>query len=649
MCGIFGYVGEKNAAPILLEGLRKLEYRGYDSAGMYIPGSVPIKAVGEIANLTAKVPKDLPGTTGIAHTRWATHGPPTEANAHPHTDASAQIAIVHNGIIENFRELKEGLLTQGITFNSDTDTEVLAKLIGEHYKTEKNVLTAVGTALQKVRGTYGLMVSAKDTPNEIVVARMGSPVVLGIASDGMLISSDPSALLSYTKDVVYLEDGELAVVTKDAYTLQTSTGTKLERVSQTIEWSAEAVQKQGNEHFMLKEIMEAPEVILNTIRGRVQAAEGLVKLGGLEAVLPELQALNRLVIVGCGSAYYAGQVGRYMLEEYAGLPVEVEVASEYRYKVNAQERRQGESVLTERRSPGGEGALGYKVNAQERREGALGYKNNLQTGKTAVLAVTQSGETADTLASIRKAKAAGMLTLGIVNAVGSTIARETDAGVHNHAGPEIAVASTKAFISQLTVFVLLTVLIGRENGTIAQAEAQTILSDLERLPEIAKNYLADTTAVEAVAQKYAHYTNAMYIGRKLHAPLAYEGSLKLKEVTYIHAEAYAGGELKHGSIALLDEHFPVIALVPQDEVYEKMISNIEEVKARSAPVLAIASEGDTHITEIADDVLYVPKVHPILQPILTTIPLQLLAYHIGIQKGLNVDRPRNLAKSVTVE
>lgn len=605
MCGIFGYVGSKTAAPILLDGLRTLEYRGYDSAGIYIPGQAPIRAVGPIDNLAAKITTTIPGTTGIAHTRWATHGPPTERNAHPHTDASGQIAIVHNGIIENFRELKEGLVAQGLPFTSDTDTEVLAKLIGSFY--QGDLKKAVQKALQNVRGTYGLMVASKLHPGMIIAARMGSPVVIGLVADGNLVASDPSALLVHTKDVVYLEDGDMAVVTKDTYTISTIAGAKVARPAETIAWDLEAVQKQGYEHFMLKEIYEAAEVIKNTTRGRIIAQKGLVKLGGLEVVLNQIKDLDRLVIVGCGSAYYAAQVGRYMLEEYAGIPVEVELGSEYR------------------------------------------YKKNLLTGKSAVLAVTQSGETADTLASIRKAKAAGLLTLGIVNTVGSTIARETDAGVHNHAGPEIAVASTKAFLSQLTVFVLLTVLIGRENGTMSQAEGIEILSGLEALPEIIDRYLQQESAIDAIADKYAQYDHAMFIGRKFHTPIAYEGSLKLKEVTYIHAEAYAGGELKHGSIALLDERFPVIALAPQDDVYEKMISNIEEAKARSAPILALATEGDTHIQAVADDVLYIPKVHPILQPIVTTIPLQLLAYKVGVEKGLNVDRPRNLAKSVTVE
>jgi glucosamine--fructose-6-phosphate aminotransferase (isomerizing) len=568
-------------------------------------GQKPIKAVGPIANLAELVPENFPGTTGIAHTRWATHGAPTKANAHPHTGAEGSIAIVHNGIIENFRELKEGLLAQGIIFTSETDTEVLAKLIGSLYSGD--LKKAVQAALKRVRGTYGLIAASEADPHQVIVARMGSPVVLGLSDEGNFVSSDPSALLQYTKNVVYLEDGDMAVVTLDSYTISTIAGAAVTRVPETVDWDVESIQKQGYEHFMLKEINEAAEVIKNTTRGRMITKEGKVKLGGLEVVLDQIKGLDRLIIVGCGSAYYAAEVGRYMLEEYAGIPVEVEFGSEYR------------------------------------------YKNNLQTGKTAVLAITQSGETADTLASIRKAKAAGLLTLGIVNTVGSTIARETDAGVHNHAGPEIAVASTKAFLSQLAVLVLLTVLIGRENGSLPKVEATTILTGLQKLPAVIDAYLKDVRDIDLIAKKYANYSNAMFIGRKFHAPIADEGALKLKEVTYIHAEAYAGGELKHGSIALLDKHFPVIAIAPQDDVYAKMVSNIEEAKARSAPTLVIATKGDITMKEVADDVLYIPKVHPILQPIITTIPLQLLAYKIGIEKGLNVDRPRNLAKSVTVE
>ncbi|MCA9358998.1 glutamine--fructose-6-phosphate transaminase (isomerizing) [Candidatus Kaiserbacteria bacterium] len=604
MCGIFGYVGKKPAAPILIEGLKTLEYRGYDSAGIFVPGFGVVKSVGPIANLEKKITSDIKGDSGIAHTRWATHGPPTELNAHPHLDMSGSVALVHNGIIENFRELKESLVVQGVTFKSDTDTEVLIKLIGSLYA--GNLYEAVKNALKRVRGTYGILVQDEHRPDVIVAARMGSPIVLGVGADGNFVSSDPSALLTHTKKVIYLNDGECAVIKKDSYEILNLAGKKLQKNPETVEWDLESVQKQGYEHFMLKEIFEAGEVIESTIRGRLILEKGKVRLGGMDAVLPKLASLNRLVIVGCGSAYYAGQVGRCMLEEYAGLPVEVELGSEYR------------------------------------------YKRNLSDKKTAVLAVTQSGETADTLASLRSAKKLDLLTLGIVNVVGSTIARETDAGVYNHAGPEVAVASTKAFISQLVVFAMLTVLIAREKG-MSQAEAKKILDELNALPSVIKKYLSDTKDIKKIAKKYSGYKNAMYIGRKFHAPIASEGSLKLKEVTYIHAEAFAGGELKHGSIALLDKDFPVIAIAPKDDVYEKMISNIEEVKARSAPILAIATEGDSHITDVADDVIFIPKVHPILQPIVSTIPLQLLAYYVGVEKGLNVDRPRNLAKSVTVE
>ncbi len=604
MCGIFGYVGTRTVEPLLIEGLRTLEYRGYDSAGIFVAGYGAVKAVGPIDNLAKRITETIGGTSGIAHTRWATHGEPTEANAHPHSDMSGSIWIVHNGIIENYREIKEELVAQGMTFTSQTDTEVLAKLIGSLYT--GNLLDAVTQSLRMVRGTYGLAVMSERNPSEIVVARMGSPIVLGIGKDGHFVSSDPSALLAHTKDVVYLDDGEIALITKDGYTVISLAGEEREKIPEKVEWDFEAVQKQGYEHFMLKEIFEAPEVIKNTIRGRLQTEKGRAKLGGLESVLEELATLNRLQIVGCGSAYYAGMVGRYLLEEYAGLPTDVELASEYR------------------------------------------YKRNIPDKKSAVLAVSQSGETADTLASIRSAKNMGLLTLGIINAVGSTIARETKAGVHNHAGPEIAVASTKAFISQLTVFVLLTLLVGRERG-MTQAQGTEIGEALENLPEVLKKVLTQAPLIKSIAEKFAHHTDAIFIGRKFHTPIAHEGSLKLKEVAYIHAEAYAGGELKHGPIAMLDTDFPIIALCPQDDVYEKMISNIEEVKARKAPILAFATEGDVHINELAADVVFMPKVHPIVQPIVTTVYLHLFAYYVGVAKGLNVDRPRNLAKSVTVE
>ncbi|HEY0964280.1 MAG TPA: glutamine--fructose-6-phosphate transaminase (isomerizing) [Candidatus Paceibacterota bacterium] len=604
MCGIFGYVGTRTAAPILLEGLRTLEYRGYDSAGLFVPQFGVVKAVGPIDELNKKITTTIAGTSGIAHTRWATHGAPTETNAHPHLDMSGSVAVVHNGIIENYREIKEGLKVRGITFVSDTDTEVLAKLIGTFYNGD--LLSAVRHALSSVHGTYGIAVQSVHEPGTIIVARMGSPIVLGLASDGNFVSSDPSALLIHTKDVVYLEDGECAVLKGDSYKIFTIRGETRTRQPETITWDVESVQKQGFDHFMLKEIFEAPQVIENTLRGRLMPDKGRVKLGGVEMVKDQLKSLQRLTIVGCGSAYYAGLIGRLMLEEYAGLPVEVELGSEYRYKTH------------------------------------LPDKNG------AVLAITQSGETADTLASVRAAKQERLLTLGIVNVVGSTIARETTAGVYNHAGPEVAVASTKAFISQLVVLVLLTIFIGRERG-MSKEEGEAITAGLQELPRIIEKCLAQAASIESIAKKYAGYRDAMFIGRKFHTPIAFEGSLKLKEVTYIHGEAYAGGELKHGSIAMIDSDFPVIAIAPVDDVYEKMVSNIEEVRARKAPVLLITTEGNQAATSLADDVIYVPKAHPILQPIVSIIPLQLLAYYIGVAKELNVDRPRNLAKSVTVE
>lgn len=606
MCGIFGYVGNRDAQAILLGGLRMLEYRGYDSAGVYVAGTGVAKVVGKVAVLEEKLATSpLRGVAGIAHTRWATHGEPSEVNAHPHTDASETLWLVHNGIIENFQEIKEGLVAQGIHCTSHTDTEVLTKLIGTLYA--GSLREAVCAALQIVRGTYGIAVMSERVPHEIVVARMGSPIVLGVGEEEYYVSSDPSALLSHTRQVVYMEDGEIATVTTAGYEITTIQGKKQSKKPEMIDWDASVIQKNGFEHFMLKEIFEGPVVIENTIRGRILADNSGVKLGGLESYVAQITTLERLLIVGCGSAYYAGQVGKLMLEEYAGIPVEVELGSEYRYK-----RR---------------------------------FKNS----NGALLAVTQSGETADTLASVRAAKAMGMLTLGIVNSVGSTIARETDAGVHNHAGPEIAVASTKAFLSQLTVFVLITVLVGRANGTLSKAETKEILAGVRDLPTAIAGILKEADVIKIIAQKYASYSNMMYIGRKFHAPIAYEGSLKLKEVSYIHAEAYAGGELKHGSIALLGPDFPVFALVPDDDVREKMLSNIEEVKARKSPVIALICEGDTVATALADDVIMIPKVHPMLQPIVSTVPLQLFAYYVGVAKGLDVDQPRNLAKSVTVE
>lgn len=604
MCGIFGYIGNHTAEPVLVDALRTLEYRGYDSAGIFVPGYGAVKAVGPIDNLAKKITETIPGTSGIAHTRWATHGEPTELNAHPHKGSLGLVWIVHNGIIENYRELKNELRERGVPLETDTDTEVLAKIIESLYS--DSLEDAVRMALGSVVGTYGLAVMSANDPDKIVVARMGSPIVLGVGTDGNYVSSDPTALMKYTKDVIYLDDGEMAVITRRSYKISTIEGEKKEKKPERMQWDAEAAKKEGYPHYMIKEIFEAPEVIRNTIRGRLLLEQGKVKLGGLEPVLKQLSELRRLQIVGCGSAYYAGGVGRYILEEYAGIPVEVELGSEYRYKTNHPEK------------------------------------------DSAVLAISQSGETADTLASIRAAKEMGLLTLGIVNAVGSTIARDTDAGVYNHAGPEVAVASTKAFISQLTVLAMLSVLIGRERD-MAKDTGIEIVNAIHELPDVLAKVLEKADEIKAIAERFATHRDAIFIGRKFHTPIAYEGSLKLKEVAYIHAEAYAGGELKHGPIAMLEENFPVIALAPQDDVYDKMVSNIEEVKARRAPVLAFGTDGDKDLADLVDHFVGVPKVHPIIQPIVTTVPLHLFAYYVGVAKGFNVDRPRNLAKSVTVE
>lgn len=606
MCGIIGYTGTKDATKIILDGLAALEYRGYDSAGVSL-GGVVVKTVGKVAALRdAVTAAGLPAvTTGIGHTRWATHGEPTERNAHPHLDATGTIHIVHNGIIENWRELRAGLEAQGHTFVSDTDTEVLAKLIGHHYTGD--IEMAVSTALSLVRGAYGLVVWLKDNAETLVVARQGSPIVLGVTDDARFVASDPAPLLQYTKRLIFLADGEIAVLTPQTHVVKTLAGDTKVAVEESVTIDVSVAKKEGYAHFMAKEMFEAPQVIRNTIRGRVVPDLTTVKLGGLETVRTELRQLEYLTIVGCGSASYAGMIGKLGLERYAGIKTSVEIASEYR------------------------------------------YRHQLATEYEAVLAITQSGETADTLASIKDAKARGLLTLGIVNVVGSSIARETAAGVYNHAGPEVAVASTKAFLSQVTILVLLTVFLGRERGFMDEETASEILTGLQELPAVLETLLTDTTTIERIAKEFSNAPNMMYIGRDAYAPLAAEGALKLKEVTYIHAEAYPAGELKHGSIALLGPDFPVVALLFGAETYEKMLSNIEEVKARRSPLIVLTTTDDTAAAELTEHVIRVPRVHPLLQPIVAAVPLQLFAYYVGVAKGLDVDRPRNLAKSVTVE
>jgi len=608
MCGIFAYTGKgaKDAGKVLLQGLTSLEYRGYDSAGIFTPESGGVKTPGAVAELKKKIPKGFKGKSGIAHLRWATHGEPTKANAHPHSDCEGEIWLVHNGIIENFKELKERLTKTGHAFASDSDTEVFAHLVEEHLKKEKDFEKAAIAALKEIRGTYGMAIQYKGEPEKLIAARMGSPIVLGIGKKEHFIASDASPILPHTKKVVFLEDGEVAVITPETHTVYKLEGSRVNRVPERIEWSAEEAQKGGYEHFMLKEIMEGGETIENTLRGRLIPEKGLAKLGGLESVASQLKKIERIIIVACGTAYYAGLVGEYMLEEYAGIPVEVELASEFR------------------------------------------YRNPVLNQKTALIAISQSGETADTLEAIREGKRKGALTLGIVNAVGSTIARETDAGVYNHAGPEISVASTKAFLSQITALALFTLFLGRQRKMSA-AEGKKIIKELQALPKKLEKILAQKGKIEKLAKQYAMSRDFLYLGRKYNYPIAFEGAIKLKEISYIHAEGCGAGEMKHGFIAMIDEHFPTMALAPKDSMYEKMLSNIHEIKARKGPVIAIATEGDKEIAKLVDDVIYVPPTIEMLSPILNVVPLQLFAYYFAKEKGLNVDRPRNLAKSVTVE
>lgn len=607
MCGIVGYVGKKNATPFLLDGLTALEYRGYDSAGIYVTGQGAVKRAGKVAALRAAVPASFTGTSGIAHTRWATHGAPTEANAHPHTDTTETIWLVHNGIIENHAELKARLLQNGVSFRSDTDTEVLAQLIGT-YHASLPLAESLAKALKGVRGTYGIAVMSVKEPGKIVVARLGSPLMLGIGTDGYYIASDATPVLKHTREVIYLDDGEMAVIEEHGYEISTLERTPVKKKTEMLEWDVEAIQKKGFEHFMLKEMMEIPETIENTLRGRLLRETGDVNLGGLRDVLPRLKETKRIIITACGSAYYAGKIGELLIEELAGMPVEVEIASELRYR-----------------------------------------RHTADPKDTVLIAISQSGETLDTLEAVREAKRHGIFTLGIVNVVGSTIARETDAGVYNHAGPEISVASTKAFISQVVVLALIAILLGRNDG-LSSAHGSELVEELSRLPMLAREVLARRESIEQIAKKYASMRDAFYLGRKFQCPVAFEGAIKLKEISYVHAEGYGAGEMKHGPIALIDPAFVSIVLAPKDSMYDKTKANIEETRARGGKVIAITTDGhDDNLTDIADDVLSVPRTREELLPILTTMPLQLFAYYVAKERGLSIDQPRNLAKSVTVE
>lgn len=609
MCGIIGYIGKRPALPILLEGLKRLEYRGYDSAGLVILNNkiTCVKTSGRVADLEDKIgARRIDGCLGVAHTRWATHGEPNEINAHPHSDCGGNIWVVHNGIIENYRELKDDLVKKGHKFLSETDSEVIAHLIEEERKTGKSLEESVRCALNKIRGTYGLVVVDKSEHNKIVAARLSSPLLVGINKDEYFVASDAAAVVPYTREVIYLDDGELAVLSAEGLRTITLRKEETKKEISLIDWDIDQAEKGGFPHFMLKEIFEQPESISNAIRGRILKDDGLARLGGIEDVKNKLKEIKRIIIISCGTSYYAGLVGEYMIEEYAGIPVEVEYASEFRYR-----------------------------------------KPIIDEG-TAVIVISQSGETADSLAALKEAKMKGALTLGIVNVVGSSIARETDAGVYNHAGPEIGVASTKAFTSQLVILALLALFLGRQRQ-MSLVTGKRIAEEITKLPEKIKQILKQGDKIKKIAEKYEVFKNFLYLGRKYNFPIALEGALKIKEISYIHAEGYAAGEMKHGPIALIDKDFPAVFLAPLDSVYEKVISNLEETKARSGKVIIITTSGNKEIEKYTNDIIYIPKTLEMLTPLLSVVPLQLLAYYVAVAKGRDVDKPRNLAKSVTVE
>ncbi len=606
MCGIVGYIGKNQDVRVGLDVLRRLEYRGYDSAGVawYSPEKKEIfclKKAGRIDDLEKLIAEsnlELKGNPFILHTRWATHGGVTDENAHPHWDCKKEIFSIHNGIIENYRELKEKLIKEGHKFSSETDTEVLSHLIEKYF--DGNLEEAVRKALREVRGTYGLVVIAKKDPGKIVAARLSSPLILGVNQDGILIASDPSAVITHTRQVINLDDNEIAVLKMDNFHILK------EKAFVQIDWTPEEAQKGIYPHFMLKEIMDEPEAIENAIRGRLLLDEGNVKLGGLASSEHKLREIKKVFLIACGTASYAARVGEYMLEEYANLPAEVDLGSEFR------------------------------------------YRKPIIDKNTAGIFVSQSGETADTLAAIKEMKEKGALTLGITNVVGSSQSRETAAGIYTRSGQEVAVASTKAFLGQLSTLAMITVYLGRQRD-MSLVTGKRIVSELSKLPDLARRVLSQSSEIEKLAQKYKDFKNFWFMGRKYNYPVALEGALKLKETSYLHAEGIPAGELKHGALALIEEDFPTVAICPSDSVYDKMVSNIQEIKARKGPVLAIATEGNEDIKKLVDDVIYIPKTLEMLTPILSVIPLHLFAYYMSVALGNDVDKPRNLAKSVTVE
>lgn len=621
MCGIVAYVGKKNAQSLLLEGLKRLEYRGYDSAGICIGQEAALhtrRAVGRISVLESALEHSqtqLPaGHIGMAHTRWATHGAPTECNAHPHMDDKNKIALVHNGIIENYATLKQFLVEKGHVFSSQTDTEVLAMLIAHFYRPAEEgadgeasaLAKAVQAALHEARGTYGIAVMAAAEPNTLVVARRGSPLIIGVGNGEYIVASDAAAIVEHTTQVVYLNDNEMAVIRPGGFRTMTIDDVPVTPEIKEAEFKLEQMELGQYEHFMLKEIMEQPTSIENCLRGRVDLHEGRVVLGGLSNYARDLVRARRVIITGCGTAWHAGLVGEYLMEDLAKIPTEVEYASEFR------------------------------------------YRNPIIEDGTVVIAISQSGETADTLAALREAKERGALSLGVINTVGSTIARETDAGVYLHVGPEIGVASTKAFSGQVVVETLLALFIARRKY-MSQQVLMEFLNGLNKIPEQVKQVLEQSELIKTVTEQYVNRENWLFLGRGYNYPVALEGALKLKEISYIHAEGLPAAEMKHGPIALISQGMPVVFIAPRGSQYEKILGNIQEVKARGGKIIAVASEGDEHIHTVADHVFTVPETIEPLQPLLTVIPLQLLAYHAAVARGCNVDKPRNLAKSVTVE
>ncbi len=604
MCGIVGYVGYRNATDVLIEGLRRLEYRGYDSAGVAVKteaGLKSLKRAGKLKRLEAALrEKPVSGSSGIGHTRWATHGPPTDENAHPHLTEDGKLAIIHNGIIENYAELKARLLARGHRFVSDTDTEVLVHLIEEHF--QGDLEAAVRQALSEALGAYAIVVLHEDR-EEIIAARTVSPLVIGLGEGENFVASDVPALLPFTRKVVFLEDGEMAVITPDAVRVSDLLGHPRPLRTTEIEWSLEDAEKGGYPHYMLKEIHEQPWVLENTLGGRLDEANGEVTLD----LALDPTTFDKIHVVAAGTAYYAGWVGKYLIEKLARIPVEADIASEYR------------------------------------------YRDPLADSRTLFIAVSQSGETIDTLEALREAKRRGASVLGVINVKGSTITREADDTLYIHAGPEIGVASTKAYVAMLAAMTMVAIWLGRARGTLGAEEARQLIGEMRKLPRLAEATLSRQEAIKRVAAKYHQASDFLFLGRNLHAPTAFEGALKLKEISYIHAEAYPAGEMKHGPIALIDEHLPVVVVTPEGPWYEKTRSNIQEVRARGGRVIAVATDGDEAVREDAEEVLYIPEVHPLLSPILAVIPLQILAYEIAVLLGRDVDQPRNLAKSVTVE